>query len=121
MKGVTPILSAIPPDETMSRKDGHHSGNPDVRKMVAEKEPQHLCWVVEREEGGRGFGFTGVHFHDNWADDNFRRTLMNAMCWIAKVDIPEGGIDTPKLTQEDLDANLDPKQPRKPKPKKKKA
>jgi len=121
MKGVTPILSAIPPDETIARKDGHHSGNPHVRKMVAEKQPQHLCWVVEREEGGRGFGFTGVHFHDNWGHDDFRQTLMNAICWIAKVEIPEKGIETPELTQEDLDANLDPKQPRKPRPKKKQA
>ncbi|MCB1062528.1 MAG: DUF1080 domain-containing protein [Verrucomicrobiae bacterium] len=123
MKGVTPILSAVPPDETMSRPDGHHSGNPEVRKMVAEKAPQHVCWVVERPEGGRGFGFTGLHYHDNWADDSFRQVIMNALCWIAKVEIPEGGIVTPKPTQEELDANLDPKPQPKPKqaPKKKAA
>ena len=106
MAGVTPILSAIPPDDTMSRPDGHHSGNPAVRKMVAEKQPQHLCWVVERPDGGRGFGFTGLHFHDNWAHDDFRKTILNAICWIAGVDIP---------TQADLDANLDPKPAPKPK------
>src|SRR5690606_9443976 len=55
MAGVTPILSAVPPEETMARPDGNHSGNPAVRKMVAEKQPQHLCWVIERAEGGRGF------------------------------------------------------------------
>ncbi len=109
MSGVTPILSAIPPDETMSRPDGHHSGNPEVRKMVAEKQPQHVCWVVERPDGGRGFGFTGLHFHDNWAHDDFRKTVLNAICWIAKAEIPGGGISTPTPTQAELDANLDPK------------
>ncbi len=115
MKGVTPILSAIPPDETMSRPDGHHSGNPEVRKMVAERQPQHLCWVVERAEGGRGFGFTGLHFHDNWAHDDLRKVVLNAICWIAKVDIPADGIETPTPDQAQLDANLDPKPAPKPK------
>jgi len=117
MAGVTPILSAVAPDETMSRADGHHSGNPEVRKKVAAKQPQHVCWVVERPEGGRGFGFTGLHFHDNWAQDDFRKTVLNAICWIAKVDIPESGIETPTPTQAELDANLDPKPLPKPKAK----
>lgn len=115
MKGVTPILSAVPPDETMSRPDGDHSGNPEVRKMVAEKMPQHVCWAIERAEGGRGFGFTGLHFHENWGDDGFRKTVLNAICWIAKVEIPENGIETPTPTQEELAANLDPKPAPKPK------
>ncbi|MEX1223956.1 MAG: family 16 glycoside hydrolase, partial [Pirellulales bacterium] len=32
MKGVTPILTALPPDSTLSRGDGAHSGNPHVRE-----------------------------------------------------------------------------------------
>lgn len=115
MTGVTPILSAVAPDETMSRPDGSHSGNPEVRKTVADKQPQHVCWVIERPEGGRGFGFTGLHFHDNWGNDDFRKTVLNAICWIAKVEIPDGGITTPSLTKEELDANLDPKPAPKPK------
>jgi hypothetical protein len=93
----------------MSRPDGHHSGNPEVRKRVEAKQPQHVCWVVERPEGGRGFGFTGLHFHDNWGHDDFRKTVLNAICWIAKAEIPADGIATPTPTQEELDANLDPK------------
>ncbi len=44
MDGITPILSAIAPDETMKRGDGAHSGNPAVRKAVAAKDPQHVAW-----------------------------------------------------------------------------
>lgn len=109
MAGVSPILSSVPPQETMSRPDGHHSGNAEVRKMVEAKQPQHVCWVVERPDGGRGFGFTGLHFHDNWGHDDFRKTVLNAICWIAKAEIPADGIATPTPTKEELDANLDPK------------
>ena len=48
MEGVTPILSDVAPDSTMSRPDGHHSGNPAVRASVAKKEKQHVAWACER-------------------------------------------------------------------------
>lgn len=107
MKGVTPLLSAIPPESTMERPDGPHSGNPHVRKAVANKEPQHLAWCVEREDGGRGLGFTGGHYHKNWADDNLRKFILNAIVWTAKQEVPEGGISTPTPAQQELDAYLD--------------
>ncbi len=97
MQGVTPILSAIPPASTLSRPDGPHSGNPHVRAKAGQ--PQHVAWACEREDGGRGFGFTGGHFHWNWGDDNFRRVMLNAIVWTAKLEVPENGVavDTVKL------------------------
>ena len=73
MAGVTPILTDMPPRETLSRPDGPHSGNPYVREAVLQrKEPQHVAWAYERPGGkGRGFGFTGGHFHKNWQNDSF--------------------------------------------------
>lgn len=108
MEGVTPILSDVPPDSTMSRKDGSHSGNPTVREEVAARKPQHVAWAVERADGGRGFGFTGGHFHKGWGHDDQRKLVLNAILWTAKADIPEGGVPS-KVTEEDLKANLDPK------------
>jgi hypothetical protein len=67
-----------------------------------------MMWAVERPDGGRGFGFTGGHFHDNWGNDQFRKVVLNAFLWIAKVDVPENGVES-KVTRADLDANLDPK------------
>ncbi|HLQ44176.1 MAG TPA: family 16 glycoside hydrolase, partial [Planctomycetaceae bacterium] len=56
MKGVTPILTDLPPKESASGGDGSHSGNPAVRKAVLEdKEPQHMAWATQRPDGGRGF------------------------------------------------------------------
>lgn len=81
---VTPILSAVAPAETMRRKDGPHSGNPDVRKSVAKGEPQTVAWAFERPDGGRSFGFTGGHFHWNWGNDDIRKLVTNAILWTAK-------------------------------------
>lgn len=108
MKGVTPILSAVAPPSTMNRPDGPHSGNPAVREAVAKGEPQHVMWAYERPDGGRGFGFTGGHFHNNWGHDDFRKVVLNALLWIAKAPIPPGGVQS-VVTPEDLKENLDPK------------
>jgi type 1 glutamine amidotransferase len=113
MKGVTPILTSIVPDSTMSRADGTHSGNPTVREEVKNKVPQHVAWAVQREDGGRGFGFTGGHVHKGWGNAEQRKLVLNAIVWSAKGEVPTGGIES-KITDEDLAANLDPKGARKP-------
>jgi putative membrane-bound dehydrogenase-like protein len=90
MKGVTPILTAIPPDETRMRGFGSHSGNPTVRARLGMAE--HVAWASERPDGGRGFGFTGGHVHWNWGDENFRKLVLNGIAWTAKVEVPKSGI-----------------------------
>ena len=67
-----------------------------------------MLWAVERPDGGRGFGFTGGHFHDNWGNDQFRKVVLNALVWLAKADVPATGIES-HVTSSDLDAHLDPK------------
>ena len=116
MKGVTPILSDVAPASTMKRGDGAHSGNPTVRKAVAASKAQHVAWAYRRENGGRGFGFTGGHNHLNWGNDDFRKTVLNAILWVAKAKVPKEGVPS-KLTEDDLYANLDPKRGQKPRPK----
>jgi len=108
MKGVTPILTAVPPESTMSRRDGPHEGNPAVREAVKRGEPQHVAWACQRPDGGRGFGFTGAHFHKNWGDENFRKVVLNAILWAAKVEVPAEGVQS-EVTAEELERNLDPK------------
>lgn len=109
MNRVTPILTDLPSPDTLKRPDGAHSGNPDVRKAVLEeKKPQHVAWAAEREGGGRGFGFTGGHFHRGWANNDQRKLVLNAILWTAKAEVPENGVET-TVTDEDMKANLDPK------------
>lgn len=105
MDGVTPILTAVPPASTLSRKDGPHSNNRFVR---AEKgQPQHMAWALQRSDGGRGFGFTGGHVHWNWGNNNFRKLVLNAIVWTAKLDVPRGGVASATPTIQDLEANQD--------------
>ena len=96
MKGLTPILQAVPPDETR-RTEYTKSRKGQIETMA---------WAYERPDGGRGFGFTGAHFHRNWADENFRRLVVNAILWCAKVEVPEGGAKV-EFDPADLNKNLD--------------
>lgn len=108
MQGVTPILTAVPPESTMSRRDGPHEGNPEVREAVKRGEPQHMAWACERPDGGRGFGFTGAHYHKNWGNDDFRKLVLNAILWTAHMDVPADGVQS-QVSEEDLKKNLDKK------------
>lgn len=108
MQGVKPILTAIPPASTTNRADGPHSGNPTVREQVARGEPQHVAWAATRANGGRGFGFTGAHFHRNWANDEFRKLVLNAIRWTAKAGVPKDGVQS-TVTSEQMKENLDVK------------
>ena len=38
--------------------------------IPGEGDEQVVAWAVERKDGGRGFGFTGGHFFDNWGVPN---------------------------------------------------
>ena len=88
---VTPILSAVAPPETMKRRDGAHSGNPHVRKSVEKGEKQVVGWAYDRPGGGRSFGFTGGHHHWNWANNDQRRLVANAIRWTAGDEIQASG------------------------------
>jgi type 1 glutamine amidotransferase len=60
--------------------------------IPGEKEPQTVAWAIERPDGGRGFGLTGGHFFDNWKHDSYRRLLLQAVLWTAKVEFPRAGL-----------------------------
>ena len=105
---LTPVLTAVAPESTMARKDGPHEGNPAVREEVAAKKPQTTAWAFERTGGGRGFGFTGGHYHKGWGQDDQRKLVLNAIVWTAKGDVPADGVAS-TVSAEDLAANLDKK------------
>ena len=113
MNGITPILTALPPPDSLRRPDGPHEGNPAVRAAVLErKEPQHVMWVYDRPQklgSGRSFGFTGGHFHKNWQQDDNRRLVLNAIAWISGLQIPEKGVASETPSDAAMVENLDEK------------
>jgi type 1 glutamine amidotransferase len=143
MKGVTPILTAVPPDSTRKGPDGPHSGNPTVRARLGMSE--HVAWACERPDSGsrgegilplhppdgarrqdagetqgrdglatygRGFGCTGGHTHWVYANNDFRKLMLNAVCWIARIEVPPDGVLTKTPTVEEMEANLEGARPR---------
>jgi hypothetical protein len=111
MRGVTPILSAIPPPSTMSRPDGDRSGNPDVRAKVAQGLPEVFAWTYERSNGGRSAGFAGGHYHTNLGNEDFRKVVLNSILWVAKAKVPKNGVEV-EVDPADLTTRLDTKQGR---------
>ncbi len=104
---IIPILTAKPSDEV--RKGPYVSPRGPYDHIIADSgKVETMMWVYERPDGGRSFGFTGGHTHTNWGDPNQRKVVLNALLWIAKIDVPKNGVED-KITPEDLTVNLDPK------------
>lgn len=103
----TPILVASPSDDV---RDGPYvyPAGPYPHIEANKGRAETMMWAIERTDGGRGFGFTGGHFHDNWGNDNFRKTILNACLWLAKVEVPSAGVDS-QVSEGDLNSHLDPK------------
>lgn len=51
-----------------------------------------VAWAWEREDGGRSFGFSGGHFHNNWKLAEYRRLMLQGILWTADQPIPKDGV-----------------------------
>lgn len=58
-----------------------------------------VAWAWDRPDGGRSFGFSGLHFHENWSREEYRRLVLQGVLWTLDVDRPA------KLSL-DVDASL---------------
>ena len=82
------------------------------RVVFSRAVPERICLPgigkKKSKNGGRGFGFTGGHKHQNWGNDNYRKAVLNGLLWIAKAKVPKNGVPS-TVTAEELKQNLDPK------------
>ena len=60
-----------------------------------------VAWSWQRPDGGRSFGFSGLHFHDNWRLTSYRRLVAQGVLWTLKLPIPKEGLPVP-VAEEDL-------------------
>ena len=81
----------------------HEKAQPILKVTVAGKE-QTVAWALERHgaSGGRSFGCTLGHFHDNFKLPAFRRLLVNGILWSARVEVPQQGAAA-EVTPADLE------------------
>ena len=106
-----PTVTAIPTPDRMIRYINlwNQNGVDGFGKKQA------LMWHRDppAEKGGRGIGFTGGHYHRNWAIDEFRKMVLNAIVWTARIDVPKDGVASQPVTKELLNENLDTPDPNK--------
>lgn len=104
----TPVLVAAPSDAVRNGPYVYPAGPyKHIQDAVGRKEA--VMWAVDRPDGGRGFGFTGGHFHLNWQHDQFRKVILNSLCWISGVAVPALGVNSDPVSDEEIYQNLDPK------------
>lgn len=75
-RGITPLLRTVSPTNAKTKEA-------DDGAIVS--------WLYERPEGGRSFTFTGGHLHKSFAEEGYRRFLINGILWTAGVAIPAPG------------------------------
>jgi len=103
-KKVTPILTGT-----------LHPQFRDDKPLVIDKAEVHVvAWAFERDDGGRAFAFTGLHYLAGLDDPALRKLVLNAIFWTAKIEVPSDGIRTnapfdaaQKFVNQELDQELD--------------
>ncbi len=97
MKGVTPLLRTWNPKAAAKPAAGQ-----DV-----------VAWAYDRPEGGRSFTFTGAHLHASFAQEGYRRMLVNGILWSTGAEVPKDGARV-ELDAADLPKYLKPAPTKKP-------
>jgi type 1 glutamine amidotransferase len=77
-----------------------------VPDLANDLQGQVVAWAVQRQDGGRGFGTTMGHFYRNWKHDDYRKLMLNGIVWTARAAVPEGGVQSSFLSDEDVDRKL---------------
>lgn len=82
--GRTELLISTPTESDESRRLPDNYG------------PQIAAWSYDRPEGGRGFVFGGMDYHDNMELEDYRKFILNGIVWAAGLEVPEEGVHSPK-------------------------
>ena len=54
-------------------------------EAILSGQAQTVAWSWDRPDGGRSFGFSGLHFHDNWNLPEYQKLLTQAVLWTMKI------------------------------------
>ncbi len=93
-----PILSGIQPfgvsDELYYelKFPAQRRGHTALINAQVGQENHVVAWAWQREDDGRSFGFSGLHFHKNWEQIEYRRLVMQGILWTLNEKIPVEGL-----------------------------
>lgn len=102
---IIPILKATPPDRVRKFRPGAHTGNKTVRENMGREEV--VYWACENSNGTRGAG--SAIGHSVWAlnNDAFRTLVLNTAAWLAKMEIPQGGLKSAKPSRGEIISKIE--------------
>lgn len=58
-----------------------------VMQAMIDGQPETVAWAWQRPDGGRSFGYSGLHFDDNWQLPEYPRLIKQAVLWTMKLPI----------------------------------
>lgn len=109
--GKHPILKHVQPIQVHEefyfklKRPKNSTGFKSLVEVIIEDADHTVSWAWERPDGGRSFGFTGLHFHENWKHETYRRLMTQGVLWSVQVAIPSNGADV-AVTSKDLELVL---------------
>lgn len=77
-------IDAFPLREELYYRLKFSPGITPVMQAVIDGEPQTVAWAWQRPDGGRSFGYSGLHFHDNWQLPQYDKLLTQGVLWTMK-------------------------------------
>jgi len=92
-RGLTPF--EMPPDEKYKTPERLRSDEPGFTPILpfpGKPGSPVWAWAWERADGGRGFGFSGGHYHAVWEQEELRKAVLNAILWTAHKPVPSDGV-----------------------------
>lgn len=109
--GSHPILNGVKPLDVHEefyfklKAPQNAGGLTPLIRVPIEGEDHMVSWAWERPDGGRSFGFSGLHFHENWMHESYRRLITQAVLWTLNRKVHPDGID---VAVDDEDLQLPP-------------
>lgn len=70
-------------------------------RVTIDDQSEMVAWCWERPDRGRSFGFSGLHYHDNWRLSEYRRLVSQGVLWTIKKPIPKDGLPV-EVVEDDL-------------------
>lgn len=70
-------------------------------RVTIDGQKEMVAWCWERPDKGRSFGFSGLHFHNNWKLPEYRHLVSQGVLWTLKLTVPRDGLKV-EVKEEDL-------------------
>lgn len=88
-KKFIPLIKTKVPDKIRRRRSAPES----VRAEYGKGKLETIAWLVENQNGTRGFGIMGGHVVWTLAQKDYRKLFLNMIAWLAELDISQNGYD----------------------------